>query len=250
MRPTIVRPASIRSPRRRALAAALVTALFAAAPGAATADSHGGSRQLAFSVSGHASAAPDMAVIMVGVEAEAKSAAEAMAQQAERMTTVMETAAAAGVKAKDIQTTSISLSPVYVSKQSYDGPPQVSGYRASNMVEITLHTLDSVGPMLDRLVSAGADRIEGVRFELEDTSALETAARVAAVEAMKERRRFYAEDAGMPVGDLIALQEGGGGPILEKGPMMRLTQASTPVAPGDITATVVLNVVYRLRKAN
>ena len=111
MRATRFRSALPRLPRRGALAAALAATLLATGIGGAEAQDRPGPRRLAFSVTGQASAAPDKAVIMVGVEAEAKSAAEAMGQQAERMTTVMQTASRAGVEAKDIETTSISLSP-------------------------------------------------------------------------------------------------------------------------------------------
>ncbi len=236
------------APRRRsrALATALAASLALASAAPAQAEDAADNRRLAFSVTGEAAAAPDKAVIMVGVGAEARSASDAMAQQAERMTVVLQTAARAGIETGDIETTSLSLTPVYNSQKSYDGPPEVVGYRATNMVAITLHALDQVGPTLDQLVSAGADRIEGVRFELEDPSALQTQARLAAVEALRERRRFYVEDAGLPLGPMLQLQEGGGGPVMENGPMMRMTQSATPVAPGDITASVTLHAVYRL----
>lgn len=235
----------IRRPRHSALGMAMAACLaLGVAP--ALAEDSDSSRRLAFSVTGEAAAAPDTAVIMIGVQADARTASEAMRQQAERMTIVFQTADRAGIARTDIETASLSLSPVYDSQKSYDGPPVPYGYRASNMVSITLHDINNVGETLDAFVTAGADRIEGVRFELADTSVLETEARRAAVAELEKRRQFYVEDAGMPLGDLLTLQEGGGGPVMEGGPMMRMTQSATPVAPGDITASVTLHAVYRL----
>lgn len=245
-------PRALRSSRpRRALRAFPIAALaamaLAAAPLDARADDDDKGARLAFSVTGRAAAAPDRAVIVIGVEVEGKTAQEAMAGQAERMTSVLAAAEKAGVQSGDIETAHLSLSPTYEAQNNYDGTPKIRGYRALNTVSVTLHSLDGVGAMLDTLIGAGADRVDGVRFEVADTQALEKAARIAAVEELRKRRDFYAKEAGFELGRLIAIQEGGAVSI-ESGPMMKMTQSATPVSPGDITAEVTLSAIYEIER--
>jgi uncharacterized protein YggE len=57
--------------------------------------------------------APDIANISVGVSIEAKTAAEAMAQQAAAMNGVFAAVKASGVADRDMQTGQMSLNPVY-----------------------------------------------------------------------------------------------------------------------------------------
>ncbi|RYZ12345.1 MAG: DUF541 domain-containing protein, partial [Alphaproteobacteria bacterium] len=57
--------------------------------------------------------APDIAMISLGVQVEAKTAAEAMTQQAEKMNGVFAAVKAAGIADRDMQTGQLSLNPVY-----------------------------------------------------------------------------------------------------------------------------------------
>lgn len=242
--PAFLPPA--RVPPRAALGLAAVLALAPltlAAP--ARAEPVDTAPRLELSVTGEAAAQPDIAIITLGVESTAKTAAEAMQAQAEAMTAVFEAAAGLGVATTDIETAGLSLSPVYPSRSSSGYSPQEVGYRAANSVAITIRDLAGVGPALDTLVADGANRIDGVHFDLEDRAPLEEAARRAAVAQLAQRRNFYEAAAGLEIGPLLVLREGGGG--MGGGPVMRMEMsAATPIAPGDVTARITLSALYAL----
>ncbi|HOZ26419.1 MAG TPA: SIMPL domain-containing protein, partial [Hyphomonadaceae bacterium] len=71
--------------------------------------------------------APDIAMISLGVQVEAKTAAEAMAQQAEKMNGVFAAVKAAGIADRDMQTGQLSLNPVY--EYPNNARPRLTGYQ-------------------------------------------------------------------------------------------------------------------------
>ncbi|MEO0883165.1 MAG: SIMPL domain-containing protein, partial [Pseudomonadota bacterium] len=98
---------------------------------------------LSLSARGVVDRAPDLAYITVGVETEAKTAAEALSENAERMNGVFAALEDAGIADSDIQTSNFSVSPNY--DYSRDGPARLIGYRASNQVRAKVTDLDSLG---------------------------------------------------------------------------------------------------------
>ena len=92
--------------RLAALALALV---LAAAP--AYADEP--PRQITVTGSAEAEAVPDLATITAGVETRAGTAAEALARNSEAMSAVLAAIEAGGVARRDVQTSQLSISPVY-----------------------------------------------------------------------------------------------------------------------------------------
>lgn len=202
--------------------------------------------QLRFQVTGEAQAAPDMATISVGVSVEAKTAEEAMAEQAALMSAALEAAKAAGVAEKDIQTSGLSLFARY--SDSRDGQtPTIVAYRASNQVSATVRDISKVGETLDALVAAGANEIGGVSFGLQDPAAAEEAARKDALKRLAELRDFYAADGALTLGRMLRLEEvsgQGGGPMFREQVMQ--SRAATPVAPGELTISVTLSASYEI----
>ncbi len=120
--------------------------------------------QLHINVRGVASEVPDMARLNAGVMAQAPTASQAMADQRARMNRVIATIRKIGVAERDIQTSGINLSPVYVRGDNRNAPPRISGYQATNRVNVTVRDLTKVGDGLDALVDAGANNIGQVSF--------------------------------------------------------------------------------------
>ncbi|WP_416896818.1 MAG: SIMPL domain-containing protein [Minwuia sp.] len=237
------------TPSVRHLAAALVLSAAALSGSAAMAhDTEPG--QLHIAVEGTASATPDLANLTAGVVAEAKTAAEAMADQRERMTRVMEAIRKAGIADKDIQTSGINLSPVYARDEGRNQVPRIAGYRAANRVNVTVREMAKVGPGLDALVNAGVNDIGQVSFGFSNTEKLMEAARTDAIEKLTARRDFFAEKAGLKLGRLISLSESGGGrppmPMMAMDRAESMRASATPVAPGESEIRVGLNAVYQI----
>lgn len=206
---------------------------------------------LSFSVSEEVRSRPDQATVGAGVTTTAPTAVEAMRLNAAAMDKLIAAAKARGIKAEDIQTSGINLSPQYDYNNRGDGqPPRFIGYQVSNTVRATTPKIDDIGPLLDALVAAGGTNIDGPWFGMKDPEAQLVGARGAAIKEAEAKAADYAKLAGYRGAELVSISEGGsfGGPQPPM-PMVRLQAMdakATPVEPGQIANTLTLSFQYRL----
>ncbi len=207
------------------------------------------SPKLHLSAYGEVKAAPDRAAISVGVQTLAPTAAQAMAQNRERMAKVMAMLMKQGLAARDIQTSSIDLNAQYSYVQNE--APKLTGYQASNAVTIMVNDLPRLGPVLDAVVEAGVNQVNGISFGFKNAQGLEDAARLAAVKALKGKADLYASATGYRSVRLVNLSEGGGSP--EPRPIALMAMAkmgadggSTPVSGGELSIRIDVTGDYAL----
>ena len=188
---------------------------------------------------------PDMATVSAGVVTQGKTAREAMFCNATKMTRVFEELEAAGIEKKHITTSQLSLKPKYNYQNRQ--APKIDGYEARNTVSAKTYNLDDVGAMLDALVKAGVNNINGVQFSIKDSKAARDKAREDAIREAREKAESMASAAGVKLGKLKSLSESGGNfrpqPVayaLEA----RSAGASTPVAAGEQAISVTVNMSY------
>ena len=188
---------------------------------------------------------PDMATVSAGVVTQGKTAREAMFGNATKMTRVFEELEAAGIEKKHITTSQLSLKPKYNYQNRQ--APKIDGYEARNTVSAKTYNLDDVGAMLDALVKAGVNNINGVQFSIKDSKAAKDKAREDAIREAREKAESMASAAGVKLGKLKSLSESGGNfrpqPVayaLEA----RSAGASTPVAAGEQAISVTVNMSY------
>ena len=155
---------------RRSLAAVGLTGLAAAAIANPSLAQESKSMPRLFSLSGHGEvkAKPDMAVINVGVLTQAATAREALTQNTQSMEKIFASLKASGIEAKDIQTSNFMVNPRYQYDQNNAQPPRVIGYDVSNTVSVSVRKLDTLGTVLDTVVSEGSNQINGVMFARAD----------------------------------------------------------------------------------
>lgn len=236
-------------------AAALSLALSAAAaPMAlaqtASADAAFRATTLNLSAYGETRVAPDMATINLGVTTEGATAQAAMQANASRMNQVMAALKRGGFAAKDIQTSQLSVEPQYAYEPNQ--PPKLTGYRASNIVTLTVRDLARLGAAVDATVAAGANQMGGISFGLSDPTAAENAAREKAVGALAAKAEVYARATGHRVLRLVSMSEGGGysppPPIPMVAMAARYEKADTAVSPGETRVRVDVSAVYELAR--
>ncbi len=230
-----------------ALTAAAALALAAAAHGQAAPDAVFHATTLSISAAGEVKADPDQASITLGVQATAPTAAEAMADNAGRMTRVLAALRAQGIAGRDIQTSGLNLSAQY--DYQPNKAPRLIGYQSSNQVTVTVANLARLGPTLDAVTTAGANEIQGVGIGLKDPQGSEDEARLRAVKALQAKAELYARASGYRVGRLVNLSEGGGVQPLPMAKVMsfaRAAQAPTPVEPGQLTVRIEVSGLYEL----
>jgi uncharacterized protein YggE len=196
---------------------------------------------------GQVSAQPDVAVARLGVQTEAEEAAEALAQNSQQMQALVDALKGADVAAEDIQTQVVRLHPRYEGEPRGEGQPELVGYTATNLVEVYMRDLDTVGEILDTAIQAGGNRIEDIRFEVSDPAAYLDQAREAAWNDAQHKAKQLAGLASAELYEVLTISESGHGPqpVVER-PMAVEAAAAVPVEPGSQTIEVQLQVTWLL----
>jgi uncharacterized protein YggE len=216
---------------------------------------------ISVSGSGTISATPDIAEIQVGVRTQAATAREALASNNQAMNMLHAILKERGVAVKDVRTTQIQVSPQYSEppRGRENGPqpefiPRVIGYRVDNSVQVTARRIDKVGELLDALVQAGANEIDGINFRIEQADKLLDEARKRAIADAKRKADLFAGEAGVVVGPPRLIQEDGM-PFGFQSPQSfavapaMMSPAPMAVAPGQQELRVNVHVVYELKTA-
>ena len=197
---------------------------------------------------GRVSAAPDMGHIQLGVRRQAATAAGAVAAANQAAAAVLAAVMKKGIEERDVQTTRIGLNPVWEHKANQ--PPKVTGYEAVNDLAIRVRVLDSMGPLLDALVKEGANTVQGISFAIDDAAEMRSEARLAAIQDARAKAATLAEGAGVVLGPVRMISEGGGGRPPQ--PMMRamnmamdeFAESSVPIAAGEMEILVRVQAVW------
>ncbi len=202
---------------------------------------------LSISAEAHATRTPDIATLSTGVVTQAADANAALRQNSELMSKVVAAIKAAGIAERDVQTTGISINPQY--RYAENKPPTITGYQASNTLNVKVRDISKLGKVLDALVAVGANQVNGPSFEIENPDDAYDEARVAAIRKAQSRAELYAKTLGLRVRRVVSINEGGGynppGPV----PMMKMAAmeaADTPVSAGESSLSAMVNVVFEL----
>ncbi|WP_334149878.1 SIMPL domain-containing protein [Hyphomicrobium sp.] len=236
-----MRPVTLFTPAAL-LAAAVLLVTFASPLRAEERPMH---RLITVSASGYADAEPDRATISAGVAAEAETAAAALSANTELMQKVIAGLKESGIDAKDIQTRNFNVEPRYTNPR--DGTPTIDGYRVSNQVTLVVRDLKALGGLLDKLVSLGANQVNGLAFEVSKAETLKDEARKEAVANARRRAELLAAAAGADLGEVVTITEemsyGGPRPMA-----MRAARAeAVPIEAGTETLEARVTVTWALK---
>lgn len=190
---------------------------------------------------GTVSARPDRAIVTAGVETQGTTAQQAHDENGRAMQAVVDAIKGLGIPAAKIQTSGISLDPVYAEGQS------ITGYRASNLVTVTVDEVDSAGKVLDTAVGAGANTAGNVRFSLKDSTTLRNQALTAAVADATAKADVLAKAIGITRPGIVSVSEGGVSavsPEAAKGLGAADAGVGVPVEPGLVTVTAQVTVRF------
>ncbi len=204
-------------------------------------------RSVTGSATGRVVATPDTLTLTIGVQSRAGSAQEALARNSDRAGKVIEVLLGAGVDQKDLQTSELSINPVFD-----DGGRQVTAYEVSNLVTAKVHKIGDAGKIIDAAAGVAGDdiRFEGVRFSIDDTSKFVEAARTDAVKRARTQAEQLATAAGVELGDVQTISETStlpGPPILAEKAAASAPSGAPPVQPGTQELTVQVTVVFAIK---
>ncbi len=195
------------------LSCALWFALYLAVPVVAAPEAQQRSGEerpnIAVSGEGEVRAEPDLAVVSVGVTVVSPASQDAMDQVSLRMTDVIASARALGVQDRDIQTSGLSLQPIFRQRTRADEPQEIEAYRASNNVSIIVRDIARAGTVLDAASRGGANVIGGVRFGLSNVDDIRRDALANAVRDAERKARAIASAAGVNITGVLSIAEEG-----------------------------------------
>ena len=186
-------------------------------------------------------APPDQVKVDIGVTTTANTALEASTQNATQMTAVIAQVRQVLGADADIKTIGYSVQPVY-----RGNPPVLSGYTATNTIEVSAGESTAIVKVIDSVSGVGATNIQGLRFAVKDDEPLRRQALAAAAKQAMGHAQAIAGGLGLRIGSVVAAQEG-----FSSTPILGVVapgadRAATPVEPGLVQVSATVTVVAQL----
>lgn len=189
---------------------------------------------------------PDVAYVSLGVDVTGSTFADAQNAASAQMQSVINALIGLGISRDDIHTSRLTANPVYDQRNN----SQITGYRATNSVQVTLRDLDKVGSTVDAATSAGANRVDSVSFAIENIEAPKSQARAQAMQNARAKADQLASLAGVHVVGVKAIEEAdaSANPVRAQPQAMAPTAAAAapapPVEPGTQEVRTQVRVTY------
>lgn len=188
---------------------------------------------------------PDETTLDLGVQVQALTAAAAQSQASAAMAKIITAVKSQGVADADLATQQVSLQPQIDYGPSGNGTGKVTGYLASQSVQVTVRHLDTTGAIIDAGVAAGANTVGGPSFSLADPSAVAAQAHTAAMADAHARATTLAQAAGVTLGAPLSITEQPApSPVPFAAAAPSAGAASTPIQAGTTQVEVDVQVTY------
>ena len=215
----------------------------------------GGQTGILVSGEGRISVEPDLAIVNIGVEAQAETVAQARGDAAEAMTSVVDAVKGRGLSDADIQTTSFNIWPQYQYEEIERDGRRVNrqvlvGYTVSNSAAIKVRDLGAIGPIVDEVAEAGGDftRINGISFTVEDTKPFMDDLREAAFQEAEAKAEQLAGLAGIELGQAVFISEGVATPDVVRSNLafraVAAESAMTPISAGETELRLTISALF------
>jgi uncharacterized protein len=195
-------------------------------------------RHICVVATGEASVAPDMAIVSFAVSGDGKELGPTRDDVNKRSSTVLARLRELGLAEGDLNAPDVGIHPQY----DYRKGQRLIGYRVVRQMTAKVRVLDQLGKVLDGVVSAGANEVNGAQMSAEDPSAAEHAALESAVAAARAKAEVLATAAGVTLGPVDRIEEEtehGISPLpkFRATAMAEAADVPTEVAAGDLAVT-------------
>jgi len=206
---------------------------------------------VSFNGEGKVVAKPDIAKVNLSIVTDALTSKIAQDENSKKSKALTDYLKKQNIDDKDIKTTGYNIYPQYKYSQ-YGGQPTITGYQVNQSMEIKVRDLDKVSNILDGVVSAGANQVNGLSFEIDNPDALKAEARAKAIADAKQKANELQSQVGISLGKIVNFSENTGG---YPGPVYFDAQAkgmggggggpSVPTGENEITVSV--SITYQIK---
>ncbi len=186
---------------------------------------------------------PDQVQLTVGVVTSAASAQAAGSQNATQTNAVIAALRNVAGSTGTIQTIGYSLAPQY-SGSTGNVPPSITGYTATNSLQVTTGNLNLAGPLIDAANQAGANSISGPSYSLQNSDPYTEQALTAASKQALAYAAAIAAGLGAKTGAVISATQGSSvtpGVVLAAG-----AASGTPILNGTVSVSASVTVTVAL----
>jgi uncharacterized protein YggE len=195
---------------------------------------------------GVAFATPDRCTLSMELHVERSTVAEAVSHVTALANRTLETLQGIGVDRADIRTQHVSV------RDAYDQSGRVAGRTASYALEAANQAVERAGDVLAAIAETAGDalHVHGISLSASDADAHRAVARRRAVEDARARATQLAEAAGVRLGAMLSIEEGGALPGWPRPMAIARTagieMASMPVEPGQQELRVTVSITFAI----
>ncbi|HPF94966.1 MAG TPA: SIMPL domain-containing protein [bacterium] len=197
--------------------------------------------------SGSISSKPDLADIDLGLYSEGSDVPTIQNENTQKVNSIIAALQQMGIAEEDIQTTNYNISPRY---DYTDGAQRISGYAVSQNLHVKVRDLGEVGNVLAKAGSLGANQVNGVRFSVDDPTALKVQARAEAIADAREKADMLAKAMGVSIVRIVTFSESSSNaptpPIYTFRAEDAVAQAPD-IKPGSLDVEADISVTFEIR---
>src|SRR3989344_4367891 len=206
---------------------------------------------VSFSGEGKVVAKPDIAKVSLSIVTDALTSKAAQDENSKKSKTVTDYLKNQNIDDKDIKTTGYNIYPQYKYPQ-YGGQPTITGYQVNQSLEIKVRNLDSVSNILDGVVTAKKNQVNGLIFEIDAPDPLKAEARAKAIADAKKKANELQSQVGISLGKIVNFSENTSGypiPIYydTKGMGMGGGGGGPSVPTGENEISVNVSITYQIK---
>lgn len=194
---------------------------------------------------------PDIATVMIGVHSENKDVTQAVNANNASVQKVKDALVKAGIDEKDIQTENFNV----YQNQKFDaqGQPTDSIYAVDNTLSVTVRDISQIGKLLGTVVSAGANSINGITFDVSDKTKAESDARKLALTDAQNQANEMATALNVTLGTVQSVViNSGNTPVpftsgMGGGPVEKAAASNVPISVGQMMVTTSIQLIYEIQ---
>lgn len=199
-------------------------------------------------------AKPDLALTTFTVTNEAKTVAEALSTNSEKMNSVIDFIKGEGVEEKDLKTTSFNIYPRYEWHEKTELWPQgervLAGYEVRQSLEVKIRDMAKIGTIIQGATDSGANQVSNLEFTIDNQDELKKQAREEAINKAKTKAKDLASQLGVKLIRISNFQESAVLPIyygIAKAEALGMGGEAPQIETGENKIEVTVTITYDIK---